>query len=329
MPLQRTFRPGFGSRYRAERRLRKAAAVEGSGLDRAQRSPPGGRARSRSGDPLWSSVREGPNKGHFPAPPAGERPFPRAVPSPPPPAADFGASSNRRRRARAPTLLGFRAAGGRRPPDKRHFSAPASAHDSAARWSALADRLCFGGGGSSWSEGARRPYLPLSSAAASLWTSRSVDTRGGAAADPPPSSPPWAPLRIAALPRARKNGRARVGGALAGAGKETDPSSFCPGRRRRSSADAAYKSRARALFRHPLPPAVARAGLASQRRRAPPLLSPPASAAAVAAGHGLARARRPARAAVRPGRPAGLCAPAQKVHAGRLSPAAGALSLLV
>ena len=53
----------------------------------------------------------------------------------------------------------------------------------------------------------------------------------------------------------RKKERKSVGGALAGAGKETDPSSFCPGRRRRSSADAAYKSRARALFRHPsLPP---------------------------------------------------------------------------
>ena len=111
-------------------------------------------------------------------------------------------------------------------------------------------------------------------------------------------------------------------------GKENRPVFFLPFRRRRSSADAAYKSRARALLRHPSPPAVARPGLASQRRRAPPLLSPPASARAVA-GHGLARARRPARPAVRPGRAAGLCAPAQKVHAGRLSPAAGALSLLV
>ena len=69
---------------------------------------------------------------------------------------------------------------------------------------------------------------------------------------------------------------------------------------------------------------------ASQRRRArPPLFSHLRRRPPRAAGHGLARARQPARPAVRPGRPAGLCAPAQKVHAGRLSPAAGALSLLV
>ena len=135
--------------------------------------------------------------------------------------------------------------------------------------------------------GVRRPYLRLSSAAAaSLRTSRSVATRGGAAADPPPPSPPRAPLRTAALPRARKNGRARVGGALAGAGKETDPSSFCPVRRRRSSADAAYKSRARALLRHPSPPAVARPGLWPASAGAPLRFSflprPPAPSPAMA-----------------------------------------------
>ena len=104
--------------------------------------------------------------------------------------------------------------------------------------------------------GVRRPYLRLSSAAAaSLRTSRSVATRGGAAADPPPPSPPWAPLRTAALPRAWKNGRARVGGALAGAGKKTDPSSFCPfaaaGRRRMRRIKA---GRATSSATPPLPP---------------------------------------------------------------------------